>query len=621
MNINDAHRKHAADMRRRAEAKVREEQLLPENFEALSGKEVERLFHELRVHQIQLEMQNEELRRAHAELEGTRARYFDLYDLAPVGYLTLSDKGVILEANLTAANFLGVSRCKLNNRHLAPFLYKKDQDSFYLHCKQGGCQCEPYMCEARMVRQDGTVFWAQLAITGLRQDEGPDLYRIALSNITAQKQMEQALRESERQRHLEQEAANVLLKEQAESLASIYKALDSVGLIVCDLIENDARIRIFNSGAENLFGWRQDEAVGKSITLIYPPELLGLMPARVENLSRGEAMQSFDMYLFRRSGERFPAIISVHPFDYREGRFHKVVGVIRDISTLKQAQLQLESVNEELERRVEQRTLELQETQKQYLHAEKLSAIGKLSASISHEFNNPLQAILSILKGLKKRAILEEEDKALLDAAIGEGDRIKDLIRSLQDFNRPSSGQMSPMDVHKSLDALLLLHKNDFKGKRITVKCDYAQGLPRILAVPDQIKQVLLNLLTNAADACHLPGGVITVSTRLEGADRVAVAIKDTGVGIQPEDMERIFQPFYTTKPAVKGTGLGLSVSYGIVNNHGGEIRVNSRPGEGATFTVVLPIKGKKDAGEVGSVSPRLADAGLSRESFRPTED
>ena len=621
MTTTDAHRRHAAEIRRRAEAKVREEQLPPEDFAALSGKEIEQLFHELRVQQIQLEMQNEELRRAHAELEATRARYFDLYDLAPVGYLTLSDKGVILEANLTAANFLGVSRCKLTNRHLTPFLYQEDQDAFYLHCKQGGCQCEPYMCEARMVRQDGTVFWAQMAITGIRQDEGPALYRIGLSNITAQKEMEQALRESERQRHLEQELANAQLKEQAESLASIYKALDSVGLIVCDLIENDARIRIFNSGAENLFGWRQDEAAGKSITLIYPPELVGIMPARVEKLSRGEAMQAFDMWLVRRSGERFPAIISVHPFDYREGRFHQSVGVFRDISTLKQVQAQLESVNEELERRVEQRTRELQETHKQYLHAEKLSAIGKLSASIAHEFNNPLQSILSILKGLKKRAILEEEDKALLDAAIGEGDRIKDLIRSLQDFNRPSSGQMSPMDVHKSLDALLLLHKNDFKGKRITVKCDYAQGLPRILAVPDQIKQVLLNLLTNAADACHLPGGVITVSTRLEGADRVAVAIKDTGVGIQPEDMERIFQPFYTTKPAVKGTGLGLSVSYGIVNNHGGEIRVNSRPGEGATFTVVLPIKGKKDAGEVGSVSPRLADAGLSRESFRPTED
>jgi signal transduction histidine kinase len=114
--------------------------------------------------------------------------------------------------------------------------------------------------------------------------------------------------------------------------------------------------------------------------------------------------------------------------------------------------------------------------------------------------------------------------------------------------------------------------------------------LPYILAVPDQIKQVFLNLITNAADACDKSGGVITVSTWRED-DRMAVAIKDNGVGIKPEDMERIFQPFYTTKAEVKGTGLGLSISYGIVKKHHGEIRVESRPGEGATFTVMLPIK------------------------------
>ena len=120
---------------------------------------------------------------------------------------------------------------------------------------------------------------------------------------------------------------------------------------------------------------------------------------------------------------------------------------------------------------------------------------------------------------------------------------------------------------------------------------DYAPGLPPIVAVPDQIKQVFLNLLTNAADACQQPECRITVQTRLEG-ERVAVAISDTGIGIRPEAMEAIFEPFYTTKPAVKGTGLGLPVSYGIVRNHGGEIRVTSRPGEGSTFTVLLPVAG-----------------------------
>lgn len=257
----------------------------------------------------------------------------------------------------------------------------------------------------------------------------------------------------------------------------------------------------------------------------------------------------------------------------------------------KRAEVALQALNDELEQRVEQRTLELQKTQRQYLHAEKLAAIGKLSASIAHEFNNPLQGILSVLKGLKRRAILEEEDKELLDEAIDEGDRIKDLIRNLQEFNRPSTGRKNLLDLHKTLDSVLLLYKNDFKGKRISVVRDYAERLPEVQAVSDQIKQVFLNMLTNAADACHRPGGVITIKTWQENADMVATAITDTGIGIQPSDLDSIFQPFYTTKPEVKGTGLGLSVSYGIIKNHRGEIRVESSPEEGSTFTVLLPIK------------------------------
>ena len=257
---------------------------------------------------------------------------------------------------------------------------------------------------------------------------------------------------------------------------------------------------------------------------------------------------------------------------------------------LRQSEKKLLATNDELERRVERRTQELQETQSHFLHAEKLSAVGKLSASIAHEFNNPLQGIMSILKGVKKRAILEEEDRELLDAAILESERMKNLIRSLQDFNRPSSGQKSVINVHLSLDSLLLLCKNDFKNKRISVIRNYAEGLPHILGVPDQIKQVFLNLLTNAADACIQPGGVITVSTWQE-EQRVAVAITDTGIGISSDKIDLIFQPFYTTKPAVKGTGLGLSVCHGIIQKHQGEIRVESQPGKGASFIVLLPAK------------------------------
>jgi len=258
----------------------------------------------------------------------------------------------------------------------------------------------------------------------------------------------------------------------------------------------------------------------------------------------------------------------------------------------KKVENQLQTLNDELECRVESRTRELQETQAQYLHAEKLSAIGKLSASIAHEFNNPLQGVMAILKGLKKTAILEEGDGELLQLAVSECERMRDLIRSLQDFNRPSSGQKAVMDVHTAINSLLLLCKSDFKKKQLVVVQNFAERLPQILAIPDQIKQVVLNLLTNAADACR-PGGTITISTWRE-EKRIAVGIKDDGIGIDTKKMDLIFQPFYTTKPAVKGTGLGLSICHGIVQNHQGEIRVESEPGRGSTFTVLLPIESEE---------------------------
>lgn len=137
----------------------------------------------------------------------------------------------------------------------------------------------------------------------------------------------------------------------------------------------------------------------------------------------------------------------------------------------------------------------------------------------------------------------------------------------------------------------LVLCKSDFKRRRIVTVLNYAGQLPRIMAIPDQIKQVFLNLLNNAADAIQTDG-VITVRTWQED-NRVAVAIQDTGTGIAPEQMGLIFQPFYTTKPDVQGTGLGLSVCQGIVRGHRGEIRVESEPGKGSTFTVLLPVDEK----------------------------
>lgn len=179
--------------------------------------------------------------------------------------------------------------------------------------------------------------------------------------------------------------------------------------------------------------------------------------------------------------------------------------------------------------------------------------------------------------------------------AVKECNRMRDLIKSLQDFNRPTSGRLAPMDIHTAINSILLLGKKEYKKRKITIEKVYAENLPHIKAVADQIKQVFLNLLNNAADACE-EGGTITIRTEAH-MDNIVIRIQDTGAGIKPEDKVHIFEPFFTTKPTIKGTGLGLSVSYGIIKGHGGTINVESESGKGSIFSITLPIQGRQNVG------------------------
>ncbi|MFA5863108.1 MAG: ATP-binding protein [Phycisphaerae bacterium] len=197
MEKKDNRPEQVTELRRRAEEIAREKSaLLPENIKALSPEETQRTLQELRVHQIELEMQNEELRRAQAELDATRARYFDLYDLAPVGYCTVSEKGLILEANLTACTLLGVTRSVMFSKPITRFILKADQDIYYLHRKQLFETGKPQICEIRMLKQDGTTFWAHLEAAVAQDTEGNPVARVVMSDITGRKRAEEAILET-----------------------------------------------------------------------------------------------------------------------------------------------------------------------------------------------------------------------------------------------------------------------------------------------------------------------------------------------------------------------------------------------------------------------------------------
>ena len=394
------------------------------------------------------------------------------------------------------------------------------------------------------------------------------MYRIVLSDITSYKEAVEALRQSE-------------LRESENRFRKIFIQNSEVMLI---LDPKTGRIIDANKAAENFYGWSLDELRQMNIL-----EINTLPAATVLNCLKSAGFKGARFEFCHRRADDSIRQVEVFSNGLESEGNKFIISIIHDITERRQFEEQLKTLNDELVQRADKRAKELQETQSHYLHAEKLSTIGKLSASIAHEINNPLQGIMTILKGLEKYAVLDEGDRNMLTLAISESERIKNLIQSLHDFNRPSLCRKEVIDIHKSLASLLLLCKKDFNIRQISVVCNFTEQLPQIVAVEDQIKQVLLNLLTNAAEACHQPGGTITISTWLEGK-YVAVAIKDTGTGIASDKLDQIFQPFYTSKAEAKGTGLGLSISQGIIQGHHGGIRVDSKPGEGSTFTVLLPV-------------------------------
>ena len=328
-----------------------------------------RLLQELQEQRLELERQNEELRLARAEVEAGLEKYYQLYDFAPVGYCTVAWEGKVVESNLAGALLLGVDRSRLLNRPLEIFVVPESLASLRTFFSR--IYSEEQKATGEIFIPDGDEGVRHLYLEGAACESslGRRQCRIAMMDVTESRRnsielehYRYHLEELVQQRTCELEAANTRLREQAENLASIYQALQSIGLIVCTLSKDDTRIDIFSAGAEKLFGHRSDEVLGKSLSLICPLDGPSLLLSQMERWRKGEPMQSFNMTLVRKCGDQFPAVVSIHPFCKVEGEFTKLVGGFRDISELIHIQEQLQDMNNELERRVALRTTELHES-------------------------------------------------------------------------------------------------------------------------------------------------------------------------------------------------------------------------------------------------------------------
>ena len=245
------------------------------------------------------------------------------------------------------------------------------------------------------------------------------------------------------------------------------------------------------------------------------------------------------------------------------------------------------SLNEELNGYIER----LRKTQQQLIQAAKLSSIGQLSAAVAHELNNPLAGVLVYTRLMKERLAKGTVDREKLQSNLVKIESAIEycngIIRGLLDFARQSEPLLRPVTVSRAIDKAMSLVGHQAKMKMIEVVRDETPSQSLVVADFNQLVQVFINLIVNAIQSMN-EGSRLTISTSQDD-DWVRVNVHDTGCGISPENMDKIFTPFFTTKDEVKGVGLGLAVSYGIVERHGGRIDVQSEVGEGSTFTVVLP--------------------------------
>jgi two-component system, cell cycle sensor histidine kinase and response regulator CckA len=515
---------------------------------------VDQLLLELRTHQIELERQNEELRLAQQKLEALQSHYYDLYNRAPVGYLTLNQQGLIVEANLFIANLLGVTRNVLINQPFSLFVLSEDQDVYYQQCKHPAdknTSDEGVICDLRMVCTDGTLFWAHLQLASSFGIDDEYERRIVVTDITKQKLAEIEVLTS--RRHWKK----------------TFNAMNDIVTIQ----DQDRRIIRANKAAQQFFQVKHGELRGKHCYEIFTGESHPCAGCPMDETFKGEGRNS--------------AVIK-----------HDILGRIFQVST---ALMDGENEDERYFIHVAKDITDQKKLEEDLFQAHKMEAIGTLAGGIAHDFNNILSAILGFSELAKLDLPEDSTARADIDQVISSSNRATELVSQILTFSRKTDKQQHPFQPHLIVkEALQMLRATLPATISIETNIDSESG--SILSDPTSVHQIMVNLCANACHAMENEKGTITVNLsrkQLRKEDNIEsdvspgvfmeLSVQDTGRGMDEKTMARIFEPYFTTNETGGGSGLGLSVVHGIVKALHGFIKVESKLGKGSTFHVYIP--------------------------------
>jgi PAS domain S-box-containing protein len=517
-----------------------------------SPEDPRKLVHELSVHQIELELQNEELRHAQAVIEESRSQYVDLYDFAPVGYFTLTASGEIRDVNLQGARMLGEEKARLRGDNLARFVASDSLTAFRDHLRRVSKSGQREHGEVALVRKKG-IFYAALESVAAKEGKSPSI-RTAVIDVTDRVSAE---------------------RERIRLASAIEQAADAVAITLAD-----GTLLYVNRAFETIYGRPRREALGKryfDLAARAAGEEDWLKAIRAAMIRGG----SWTGQVKRPAGSgRFQELrVKVSPIELDSDRLRNFLIIESDVT----------------------RELELEEHLRR---VQKFEALGTLAGGIAHDLNNILGPIL-----VSAEMILGEVDengplRKPLEVILRASQRGRDLVKRVLSFAARREPQRESVRLAEVVEDALAFLRSSLPST-IEIRSDIDRDAGSAFVDPNQIHQILTNLAANAAYAMRDTAGTLDVSLArvdldesttpadlggLKSGPYLRLTVRDSGPGIRPEILDRVFDPFFTTKKPGEGTGMGLSVVRGIVQGHGGAVIARSEPGHGAAFHVFIPV-------------------------------
>ncbi len=500
-----------------------------------------------------------EIKKAEESLMESEERLQAIFEYAPVAYFLHDLKGKLIDGNRAAEEMTGYLRNELISKSFKKLkiLSVGDIARAVSNMMKNALGKATGPVEYTFNRKDGTKVPVAISAYPIKIKGKTIVLGVAM-DLTERKKGEEAL--ANYSADLERE---VKLKTEELNLAERFlrSVIDGSRELIT-VVDAEGNLEIVNQATSRATGYSEEEVQGKSVDILYFESDLAQMLDLQRRLADGEENIVFPVSLRCKDGSPLPVEISISPLFDTNGDFSGSVAVARD-------------------------TREVAQLRKALLQSEKLASTGQLAANIAHEVNNPLTIIKNYLHLASEELDESSQNSEILSIIGEEVERIARIINGLLSFYRPENTWMAPTNVNELIEKLLGFMRITLAKSNITIEDELQPDLPLIILTPDQLYQVLLNMVKNAQEA--MPnGGTLRIATWQE-KNSLHISITDTGRGIEKNDLDNIFDPFFTTKGST-GTGLGLSISYGIIKSLDGEITVTSKPGKGTTFTIILLI-------------------------------